>query len=596
MQSTIESIYYYPIKSGNGVTLSEAYLTFAGIEGDRKWALVSPNHTSLPNGEWMPCSTFERYKIRPEMASWQTKATENGIKLTINGHDINLVEGERAIIGGRQVQLAKADKGYWDDKDASISIININTVKAISKATGIELDPIRFRGNIYISAEPWSEFQWLGKQLNIGEANLNLFMPIERCRAISVNPNTGTIEQNIPALLALHFGHTYCGIYATVIKEGNIEVGATLDIQDAIDVNAIKDKASKPNMSPIQVWPRNVKVVDIIEDADGIRSIWLRDELANSGAWDTYKAGQHIRLHDLKTSNECPSTWRNYTVSKYKNGLFRITVKRGEGEGSRRIHTLKVNDNVIMTGPDGELTLPRQAKSIYFITAGIGITPAVAMLSDLAEFKGAIYFIHTSKLKQLALWHEIEDFAESKPNVSCTLFISDADDLNVNHTDLNTEVSPVTSVKTGRPNMSQLAHSVYDNDAHVITCGPASFSSKILKAFANANIPAERIGSETFISSSIDVEFKEPSTVGPHEVRFTKSGKKMIWHKSEGTLLDLAERNGLMPKSHCRAGICGACKVDLDSGAVEKLVGEALADDSVLLCCSVPKSDVEIGL
>lgn len=478
MQSTIESIYCFPIKSGNGVTLSEAHLTFAGIEGDRKWALVSPNQTVLPNGEWMPCATFERYKIRPEMASWQTKATENGVELTIDGHDIHLVEGEQAIIGGRQVQLVKADKGYWDDKDASISIININTVKAISEATGLKLDPIRFRANIYICAEPWSEFQWLGKQLNIGEANLKVIMPIERCRAISVNPVTGEVEQNTVALLAQHFGHTYCGIYATVIKEGKIEVGATINKQDAIDINAIRDKASKPNISPIQMWPRSVEVVDVIQEAEGIRSIWLRDELANSGVWDAYKAGQHVRLHNLQTNNDPPSTWRSYTVSKYENGLFRITVKRGEGQGSGRIHTLKVNDKLIMTGPDGELTLPQQAKSIYFITAGIGITPVVAMLSELVEFKGAIHFIHTSKLDQLTLWHEVESFAESKPNVSCTLFVSDMNDLNINPADLNTKISPLTLVKSGRPNMSQLAKSVCDDDAHVITCGPAGFHLK----------------------------------------------------------------------------------------------------------------------
>lgn len=594
MNCTIENIYYYPIKSGNNVALDKTNLTFAGIVGDRKWALVSPNYTALPNGEWMPCDSLERFKIQPKMATWKTDVTDTGIRLTVEGQDFHIIESEKVVINDRQVQLVRANKGYWDDKDASISIINLNTIEAISKAIGIELDPIRFRANIYVRAEPLSELHWLGKQLHIGEATLQITMPTDRCRAISVDPDTGEITHNIPAQLAKHFGHTYCGVYATVIEEGEIKVGALGQVQDETMLE--QNKLEQLDIHYTNDWPRSVQVVDIIEEADGIRSLWLRDSLAQMGVWESYKEGQHVRLHGLKTDSELSGTWRSYTVSKRQDDLFRITVKRGDGEGSKHIHSLKVNDKILMTGPKGELTVPKQATSLYFMTAGIGITPAIAMLAGLTGFEGAIHFIHTTKLEQLALWHEIEDFACERANVNCTLFISNTDISTLKNSTIQANFSSKTLLKSGRPDMTQLAQRMHDEGAHVIVCGPSNFSSKILTALETENIPIERIGSETFISASIDAEFREPTSKGPHTVRFTQSDIEATWQASDGTLLDLAEQHGLIPTSHCRAGICGVCKVDLSAGKVEQLAGNVLSDNNVLLCCSVPVGNVEIKL
>ena len=42
-------------------------------------------------------------------------------------------------------------------------------------------------------------------------------------------------------------------------------------------------------------------------------------------------------------------------------------------------------------------------------------------------------------------------------------------------------------------------------------------------------------------------------------VEFERSGKRLTWKPSEGTILDLADRNGVAIDYGCRAGNCGTC-------------------------------------
>ena len=65
------------------------------------------------------------------------------------------------------------------------------------------------------------------------------------------------------------------------------------------------------------------------------------------------------------------------------------------------------------------------------------------------------------------------------------------------------------------------------------------------------------------------------------------------------TLLEQAEKHGLPIMNSCRAGICGACMVQLESGEMDQPDAPALLDADreagrVLACCSMPDTDIEI--
>ena len=62
------------------------------------------------------------------------------------------------------------------------------------------------------------------------------------------------------------------------------------------------------------------------------------------------------------------------------------------------------------------------------------------------------------------------------------------------------------------------------------------------------------------------------------------------------TILESLEQAGVEVHYHCRDGYCGACRCKIKSGEVNYIVDPLafIDDDEILLCCSVPTTDIEI--
>ncbi|MCH8234457.1 MAG: 2Fe-2S iron-sulfur cluster binding domain-containing protein [Bacteroidetes bacterium] len=82
------------------------------------------------------------------------------------------------------------------------------------------------------------------------------------------------------------------------------------------------------------------------------------------------------------------------------------------------------------------------------------------------------------------------------------------------------------------------------------------------------------------------------------EVVFSKSGITTQWNPSFGSILDLAEAQGLNPDFSCRSGICHTCVCDLKEGEVDYSPEplETPSPGMVLICCSKPKTDIVVEI
>ena len=111
-----------------------------------------------------------------------------------------------------------------------VSIINLASVLALETAIRAPINPLRFRGNVYVEGWPaWHEFDLLGQEIAIGEgARLKVVKRIVRCAATNVDPDSGARDLSIPETLLRRFGHADCGIYAEVIEAGKIAAGNEL--------------------------------------------------------------------------------------------------------------------------------------------------------------------------------------------------------------------------------------------------------------------------------------------------------------------------------------------------------------------------------
>lgn len=110
-----------------------------------------------------------------------------------------------------------------------LHIVNLASLRELERAAGRPLDPLRFRANVYVEgAEPWEEFDWVGADIGLGPARLEVFARTERCEATAVDPKTGNRDIAVPALLERVHGHRDFGVYATVTTGGTIATGDEL--------------------------------------------------------------------------------------------------------------------------------------------------------------------------------------------------------------------------------------------------------------------------------------------------------------------------------------------------------------------------------
>ncbi|MGD0025399.1 MAG: MOSC domain-containing protein [Xanthobacteraceae bacterium] len=114
-----------------------------------------------------------------------------------------------------------------------VSIINLASVGAIEAMVGAPVNPLRFRGNVYVEGWPaWSELDLVGKHLAIGatKTRLKIVKRIVRCAATNVDPDTGIRDLNVPQALMRANGYADCGIYAEVVSAGEIATGDAVEI------------------------------------------------------------------------------------------------------------------------------------------------------------------------------------------------------------------------------------------------------------------------------------------------------------------------------------------------------------------------------
>jgi uncharacterized protein YcbX len=128
--------------------------------------------------------------------------------------------------GPLKVLEARGAHRFTDHRLGQVSIVNLASVRALSQAMGRELDPLRFRANLYVEGWPaWAENDWAGRRLMLGWAQAEVFKPIVRCAATHVDPTTAERDLDVTKALFDNFGHVTCGIYVRITAAGRLSRG-----------------------------------------------------------------------------------------------------------------------------------------------------------------------------------------------------------------------------------------------------------------------------------------------------------------------------------------------------------------------------------
>ena len=112
-------------------------------------------------------------------------------------------------------------------EDGFVSAINLASLRAIAKAIGQPVNPLRFRANLYYEAgEAFIEDDLQrGDLLEAGEAQLRTMKPITRCVATHANPDTGVRDIDMLGALQTQFGRVTLGNYFAVMRTGRVACG-----------------------------------------------------------------------------------------------------------------------------------------------------------------------------------------------------------------------------------------------------------------------------------------------------------------------------------------------------------------------------------
>ena len=340
---------------------------------------------------------------------------------------------------------------------------------------------------------------------------------------------------------------------------------------------------------------RPYRIERIVPESDLVTSLYL--EPADGKGLAPYEAGQFLPIRVSPPGAQKPLT-RTYTLSDAPNGRgYRLSVKR-EGAASQFLLGLSRGDLIEAVAPRGDFTFDHtSARPVVMIGGGIGVTPLLAMLNDLLVNEGRtrhhnlIFFIQGARDGRAHPFREhLRAKAAKHANLTYHARYS-APQLG--------DVLGECHDSVGRIDKALLQALLPLDDYDFYLCGPSGFMQSLYETVRDMGVPDARIRFESFGPASVhrrrDSKPTRPATLtlGAEEaveVVFSRSGKSARWTPTDGTLLELAEAQGLEPGYSCRNGVCGTCAVKIVSGVVdyrEPPVAE-VGEGDALICCATP--------
>lgn len=243
----IKKIYRYPIKGLQGEELQETDLfEEKRIVNDRRFALALEDTVFDGKPHWLKKAFFFALHNCPKLAKIKIDFSDNGMTIHCENdqYDFNFQnpKGKEEIDLFLRNYLADQNRGkvnfvensvdaFTDSSKPYISLINLATVRHLESDFGEKIDPLRFRANFYIDTEnPWDEFDWVEKKIQIGQAILQIIKKTDRCKAINTDLDKGEFGTNLVRFMMKNLKHIDCGIFGIVIQSGKVSKNDKIEI------------------------------------------------------------------------------------------------------------------------------------------------------------------------------------------------------------------------------------------------------------------------------------------------------------------------------------------------------------------------------
>lgn len=228
----VDALYRYPVKGFTPEKRDSLVIQGDGrVQGDRSLVFrfadaVEPADATYPKSRGLALMTF------PTLARVRLTFDDDARTLRLSVDDIDvtadLSEEGRARLSEAvtaylrttsDAKLLEADgilplgllgdgrtARFQDRPQGFVSLHGAASVTDLDATVAAAVDDRRFRSNIVVSGTaPWAELEWRGR-VRIGEVEFEVQKPIERCAAITANPDTGVRDARLLRVLTTDFG------------------------------------------------------------------------------------------------------------------------------------------------------------------------------------------------------------------------------------------------------------------------------------------------------------------------------------------------------------------------------------------------------
>ncbi|EIF8958919.1 hybrid-cluster NAD(P)-dependent oxidoreductase [Vibrio parahaemolyticus] len=601
-QPVLSKINVFPVKSVGGVSLSSAWVEKQGLSFDRRFMIAKADGSMItarkypqmvtvksalladgvvfsslgmellkiryqdfkmqetPATVWK--DTFTAYTTTDDADDWFSQVLGQRVELLFSGEQSNRVRESL----GQNVSFAD---GY------PVLVISQASLEELNKRSSEQHSMDQFRTNLVVSdTKPFDEDSW--KRIRIGEVEFESLKPCERCILTTINTQRGTFRESKEPLKTLQQfranerGGVFFGQNLVARNEGIIRQG------DKVEVLEYKEPEFYPDNSPVRMTLTCVECEEIAQD---FVTLWLEP---SNGSLPNYLPGQHL---PIEVDINGKKIGRRYTLSSSPSrpGRYAISVKRiaGGRVSNALLDNLQVGDVLEAENPDGQFHLKtHDAQPLLLLSAGSGVTPMLSMVRYLADH---------NQLNDVVFYHQ----CRTEHDIPCR---SELEQLKREHSGLEVKICLTQPAVDwfglkGRLSLSHIKQIKDVEQRQVFVCGPDGFMQKAKNLLLKKGLPEAHYHQEAFGVSAVEARPEK-------EVEIEFNGLK-IQGNNQKTLLDQIEDAGKVVSNSCRAGLCGACKVQLTSGQVHHPDVPALTDEeramgTVLACCAIPETDVTV--
>ena len=576
----------------------------------------------------------------PRDVEWQGRTVHTGV-------------WKSPVVGPRMVRRLNIDGDGQGDlaghggEQRAVLVYQLDSYRYWAKELGRDdLRPGHFGENFTVEGLSDDEV-CIGDRYRIGDAVFEVTQPRVTCYRVG-------LRLGEPRMAALLVSHRRPGFYCRVLVEGAVEAGQEIvkistgpepitvaeinallylpgHARDQLDralripalspgwvgsLRSLREQADRPSgasgnpgltaaaSSPPPAWSgfRPLRVTNIEPQTQTVVSLSLADSAGLP--LPKWLAGQFITVR-LRPSPDDAAVLRSYSLcNRPGSGYYRIGVKQephGVASGYIRNH-VKAGDTLDVAAPRGTFLLSDRDAPVILLSAGVGVTPVLAMLHSLAHAGSTrpVWWIHGARNgSEHAFAAETRELLTTLPHSHTHIFYS-------RPTDSDRRGADYTAA--GRVSAAAFGALGLPHSADAYLCGPAAFTDALSAALSDYGLDPARIQVEIFgagasLTPGIAEQAKPPhpphglTGTGP-SVAFVRSGLIVAWHPRYRSLLNFAEACDVPVRWSCRTGVCHNCETALLSGTVtyDPEPVDPPAEGNVLTCCARPGGDLVLDL